>query len=197
MSARVSTRPKTTIPLPVLPSPRVRRPGAAPIPCLDCGHCCTYLAVGINAPRTPRYATDVLWYLYHERVSVHRDVGGEWSVVFETRCRNLQDDFKCSVYAQRPHICRAFDNEGCEVNAPDNRDRVWHTPVEFLEFLRGWQPRVYLTVRKRYLPEAYLPAGEDPVVRPRRRRSQAGAATRARRTAARAKKTKRPAARQP
>jgi Fe-S-cluster containining protein len=169
MTPRAPERSKTPIPLRVLP-PRVRQPGGDPVPCLECGRCCTYLAVGINAPRTPRYVTDVLWYLYHERVSVHRDADGEWSVVFETRCRNLQDDLKCSVYAQRPHICRAFDNDGCEVNAPDNRDHVFHTAAQFLEFLRAWRPRVYLAVRKRYVPEGHLPPGDDPAVRPLRRR---------------------------
>lgn len=171
------------VPLPLAP-PRVRRPGEAPIACLDCGHCCTYLAVGINAPRTPRYATDVLWYLYHEDVSVHRDVTGEWAVVFQTRCRNLGAGSKCSVYLLRPHICRAFDNDGCEVNSPDTRDRVFTTPREFLEFLRGWQPRTYLTLRKRYIPEEHLPPGADPVVRARRRKAAASAPVR-RRPAAR------------
>lgn len=194
MTPRAPARSKPPIALHVLPSPPVRQPGGAPIPCLECGRCCTYVAVGINAPRTPRYASDVLWYLYHERVSVHRDLDGEWSVVFETRCRNLQDDLKCSVYAQRPHICRAFDDSGCEVNAPDNRDRVFHAPREFLEFLRGWQPRAYLALRKSHIPGEHLPSGEDPVPPPRRRTSASDAA-RARRRAVRAKSAKRPSAR--
>lgn len=168
MSQPSRKRAVTPIPLPLAAPPRVRQAGAAPIPCLECGHCCTYLAVGINAPRTPRYATDVLWYLYHERVAVHRDVDGEWAVLFETRCRNIQADFKCSVYALRPHICRAFDDEGCEVNAPDGRDHVFSTPREFLAFLREWRPRVYLAIRKRYVPEEHVPPGADPVVRARR-----------------------------
>ena len=60
------------------------------VPCTECARCCRYLGVGINAPTTPRLATDVLWYLYHEHVSVYRDEDGEWSVLFETRCKNLQ-----------------------------------------------------------------------------------------------------------
>ena len=52
----------------------------APVPghvsCLQCARCCTYVAVGINAPTTPKLATEVLWHLYHQGVSVCRDEGG-------------------------------------------------------------------------------------------------------------------------
>ncbi len=183
------------IPLPVLPKPAA--PGQL-VPCLECGYCCTYLAVGINTPSTPRFATDVLWYLYHERVSVHRDVDGEWSVVFETRCRNLQADFKCSIYAQRPHICRRFDETGCEVNAPDQRDRVFHSAAEFLAYLRGWKPRTFARMQKQFVPDAYRPqalataAASARVARPQRRPGTklSGAAARARRTVARRAKAR-------
>jgi hypothetical protein len=136
--------------------------------------------VGINTPRTPSFATDVLWYLYHENVTVHRDVDGEWAVVFESRCRNLQADFRCSVYERRPHICRRFDEKSCEVNAPDTRDRVFHTPEEFLEYLRGWKPKVWALIRQRFVPDAYRPAEPDaPPARPVRRRKPAATARRA------------------
>ncbi len=132
------------IPLPV------RAPGAPMIPCTQCGRCCTYVAIGVNGPTKPRYATDLLWYLYHENVSVHLDADGEWSVVFETRCRHLGDDLLCGVYENRPHICRAFDAEGCEVNAPGG-DRVFATPQEFLAWLDASRPKVAEQIR-RYRP---------------------------------------------
>jgi putative zinc- or iron-chelating protein len=135
-------------PLPVLPSA-----GQGLVPCTECGRCCTYVAVGINAPTTPRYATDILWYLYHEAVSVFRDADGEWAVLFETRCRNLQDDLRCAVYAERPHICRAFDNTGCEVNAPGGM-QVFRHPAEFLSYLERKRPKLYRTVSRKYVPPA-------------------------------------------
>jgi hypothetical protein len=133
-------------PLNVLAPPQSR------VACLECGRCCTYVAVGVNAPKSVRYATDVLWYLYHEKVSVHLDVDGDWAVVFETRCRNLEPDLRCKVYEHRPQICREFDDTGCEVNAPDQRDRVFTTPAEFLEFLKEWRPRVYRELARRFVP---------------------------------------------
>jgi hypothetical protein len=126
--------------------------------------------VGVNAPSTPRYATDVLWYLYHERVSVHRDVDGEWSVVFTTRCRNLGADLRCGVYAERPHICRVFDESGCEVNAPDSRDLIFEAPAQFLEFLRTWRPKTYARIARTHVPaglRSELPA-RSPAPRARR-----------------------------
>lgn len=123
------------------------------VPCTECGKCCTYVAVGINAPTTPRTATDILWYLYHQGVSVYRDHDGEWAVMFDARCRHLQDDLLCAVYADRPHICRAFDNTGCEINAPGGMT-VYRQPAEFLGYLKEKRPKVYEAVAKKYLPPA-------------------------------------------
>ncbi len=137
-----------------IPLPMAAETPATPlVPCLECGKCCTYVAVGINAPTTPRTATDILWYLYHQGVSVYRDHDGEWAVMFDARCRHLQDDLLCAVYADRPHICRAFDNTGCEVNAPGGMT-VYRQPAEFLEYLKEKRPKVYEGVAKKYLPPA-------------------------------------------
>jgi Fe-S-cluster containining protein len=134
--------------------PMVSEAPATPlVACTECGKCCTYVAVGINAPTTPRTATDILWYLYHQGVSVYRDHDGEWAVMFDARCRHLQDDLLCAVYADRPHICRAFDNTGCEVNAPGGMT-IYRQPAEFLEYLKDKRPKVYDAVAKKYLPPA-------------------------------------------
>jgi Fe-S-cluster containining protein len=118
------------------------------------------VAVGINAPWRPRYATDILWYLYHQGVSVHRDSDGEWSVVFEARCRNLGAGLLCGIYPHRPHVCRTFDEEKCEVNQPKGA-RSFHAPGEFLEYLLEKRPRVYRAIRK------HIPPGLTPPDSPR------------------------------
>jgi Fe-S-cluster containining protein len=109
------------------------------------------VSVGINEPRTLRFASDVLWYLYHERVSVYLDGDGEWSVVFETRCRHLQGDLLCEVYPDRPIICRDFDNTTCEVNQPEG-GRSFETPEDFLGWLRGKRPLLFRRLSERYVP---------------------------------------------
>jgi Fe-S-cluster containining protein len=123
------------------------------VPCLECGKCCTYVGVGINSPTTARYATDVLWYLYHEGVYVYCDGDGEWSVHFETRCRNLADDLMCRIYEERPHVCRAFDNVTCEVNSDQGTATSYREPQAFLDWLKAKHPRVFKRIEKKYLPK--------------------------------------------
>ncbi len=126
------------------------------------------MGVGINAPTTPRLATDVLWYLYHENVSVYRDEQGEWSVLFETRCRNLRDDLLCAVYDERPHICRGFDNTECDVNAPGARALTFREPAEFLRWLEAKRPRVHAKLEGRFTPERWQPETKANTARARR-----------------------------
>jgi Fe-S-cluster containining protein len=130
--------------------PTPKPPGL--VPCLECGKCCTYVAVGINAPTRPRYATDILWYLYHDKVTVYLDGDGEWCVMFESRCKNLGEGLLCAVYPERPHICRSFDNRGCEVNAPDKEAITFREPAQFLSWLKEKRPRVYGLIQKRFVP---------------------------------------------
>ena len=145
------------------------RPGL--VSCTDCAKCCTYVGVGINAPSSARHATDILWYLYHEKVHVYADGAGEWSVHFETRCRNLAPDLRCGVYAERPHICREFDNRTCEVNDPAPSTLTFREPAEFLSWLRERRPRVYARIDGRFIPEA-LRRASPPA---RRKRGREGA----------------------
>jgi hypothetical protein len=134
------------IPLPVV------RDAPELVECTSCGRCCTYVGIAINPPSRPRWATDILWYLYHEDVSVYRDGVGEWSVHFETRCRNLGPDLRCGVYRERPHICRGFDNRSCEVNQPAACALSFHEPRAFLDWLRAERPRVYARIETGHVP---------------------------------------------
>ena len=129
--------------------------------CTECGKCCTYVSVEINAPNSVSSANDMLWYLYHENISLYRDGGGEWSVVFETRCRNLKPDLLCGVYEDRPLICRDFDNTTCEVNDPEGGLEI-RTPEEFVEYLRARRPKLFRKIEGKYLPPhlRYAAAGK-------------------------------------
>ncbi len=137
--------PSVAIPLPVL------RTAPPLVECIDCARCCTYVGVGINAPTTARLATDVLWYLYHERVQVYADDEGEWSVLFETRCRKLGEDLRCTIYPARPHICRSFDNRSCDVNAPGRRALTFREPSEFLAWLQAERKQLYAKIEARFV----------------------------------------------
>lgn len=137
----------TRIPLPMAPA------ATRLVACTECGKCCTYVSVGINEPSSLRNASDILWYLYHEKVSIYRDGDGEWSVVFETRCRHLEGSLLCAVYPERPIICRDFDNTTCDVNDPEG-GLALATPEEFLAWLKERRPRLYRRLAERYVPAA-------------------------------------------
>lgn len=138
------------------------------VECTACGQCCTYVGIHINGPSRPRWATDILWYLYHERVYVYRDGDGEWSVHFEARCRNLGPELRCGVYQTRPHLCRSFDNRSCEVNQPAAGALTFREPREFLEWLSANRPRVYARIEDTHVPPALRPPPRSQRVRGRR-----------------------------
>ena len=156
------------IPLPVV------RDEPKLVECTECGKCCTYVGVGVETPNRARYATDILWYLYHENVYVYVDGDEEWSVHFEARCRNLGDDLLCRIYEQRPHICRGFDNTTCEVNDHVNESLTFRHPTEFLDWLRENRPRIYRKVEKRFLPPALRPTPAATVASKARGRTKKG-----------------------
>jgi uncharacterized protein len=134
-------------PLMVFPTP----PEGGLVQCTDCAKCCTYVAVGINPPSRARWATDILWYLYHEGVSVYLDGDGEWVVQFEARCRHLAHDRLCGIYPHRPHICRSFDNRTCEVNEPGG-GTLFETPEQFLEYMKKKRPRLFRQIAREHVP---------------------------------------------
>ena len=148
--------------LPVVSEPR------AQVPCLTCGLCCSYVAVEIDGPSTLEAATNILWYLYHRDVSVYVD-DGEWMIQFETRCQNLEDDNRCSIYETRPPVCRSFDELSCEVNA-EQIGVSMESPSEFMAYLVQHHKRIHTLVRKRYWP-----VGDSAPQLPPRKRARLGA----------------------
>lgn len=142
-SARAEHRGRS---LPVLGA----RTGA--VPCLTCALCCTYVAIEIDGPDTVRAATDILFYLYHDQVSVYVEED-EWIVQLETRCQHLLSDNRCAIYETRPPMCREYDSRDCEVNS-NHAGRLFFTADEFLAHLAEHEPRIHALVLKQYAPGA-------------------------------------------
>jgi Fe-S-cluster containining protein len=144
--------------LPVVPE----GPAPARVSCLQCARCCTYVAVGINGPTNPKLATEILWHLYHEGVSVCRDEAGDWYVQFEARCKNLGEGNLCAIYENRPHLCRDYDDQSCEVNAPQAGLVEFRDPRQFLEYLSRTRPKVHKAIATKYVPPAHRSIAEAP-----------------------------------
>ena len=111
--------PRPPIGLPLLPDGRTELPKGNP--CEGCDHCCRYIAIEIDRPRTKRDFDNVRWYLLHRNVSVMVDWEGSWLVQFDTPCEWLKEG-RCTHYALRPEICREYDPGECE--------RYCSTPAE-------------------------------------------------------------------
>ena len=130
-------------------------PSRESVACLTCGLCCTYIAVGIDGPRNAKAASEILWHLYHEGVSIYRDGDDEWMVQFESRCRHLLEDNKCGIYEKRPHICREYSEVSCEVNS-EGTGTTFYAPAEFLEYLEQKHKRIYRAISETHVPAREL-----------------------------------------
>lgn len=150
--------------MPRVALPVIQEKPAGRVHCLQCAKCCTYVAIGMNAPTTPKLASEILWHLYHQGVSVCRDEAGEWYVQFEARCRNLGPGNLCAIYENRPHICRAYDDAVCEVNAPQAGLLEFREPAQYLAYLREKKPKLYKAIEGKYIPPALLAAAPQPAV---------------------------------
>ena len=109
--------------------------------CTDCGDCCTYLAVEIDAPTSFTDLEHVFWYLTHRNVAVYVDWEGDWFIEFLTVCEHLTDDKTCGIYEERPKICSEFSWNECEKTTGE---RAWKyhfdKPDQFFAWLEEKQP---------------------------------------------------------
>lgn len=114
-------------------------------PCFECSRCCTYVAIEIDAPTTPREYDYIEWYLYHHALAVFVDWDNKWFVSFDSRCEHLTPQGLCGIYERRPDICRDFDWRECEMHLKDDpADKLlFRTAGEFLDWLRAKRPRAY------------------------------------------------------
>ena len=79
--------------------------------------CCTYTTEALGAPRSKADFEHLLWQVSHAGVEVYKEESG-WYLMFHGRCEHLQEDGGCGIYAQRPQICRDYDNSWCEFDEP-------------------------------------------------------------------------------
>ncbi|MHC5142263.1 MAG: YkgJ family cysteine cluster protein [Planctomycetota bacterium] len=88
--------------------------------CQKChGKCCRYFAQPIETPEDWDDFDDIRWYLCHEHVSVFVE-DGDWYLNVENKCRYLsEEDYRCQNYELRPHICRKYDTDGCDLTGDD------------------------------------------------------------------------------
>ncbi len=85
--------------------------------CKDCkAGCCKHVALPIEKPRSKQDYDFIRWYLLHQDVNVYIDSDKSWMIEFKTPCLNLDKNFQCKDYNNRPKICKDFPpkDELCE-----------------------------------------------------------------------------------
>lgn len=99
--------------------------------------CCQYFCFEIDEPDTYGEYEDIRWYLCHDGVSVHIEENGDWYIQIENRCNKLDSKNRCTIYENRPLICRTYDNDNCEASGEDyGYIEEFTTPEQLDEYAR-------------------------------------------------------------
>jgi len=89
---------------------------------IQCEHCaatcCHYLALPIDKPKSARDFDDIRWYVLHDGISVFVEEG-DWYIQIRTRCKQLGDDNRCTIYESRPRICSDYEPGVCDYSESD------------------------------------------------------------------------------
>jgi Fe-S-cluster containining protein len=119
-------------------------------PCFQCVQCCTYVAIEIDTPTTMKEYDYIVWYLYHQNVSVFVDWEGSWFVKFEARCEHLTSLGLCDSYSSRPIICREFEWRDCENRVKNEPADKWlfESGDQFLRWFEKKRPKTFRRFQK-------------------------------------------------
>lgn len=106
--------------------------------CLRCGSkCCRYFCFEIDEPDDYEEFEDLRWYLCHEGVSIHIDEG-DWYISIENQCKMLGEDGRCTMYENRPLICRKYSLSNCDSSEGGyDYDEEFTMPEEMDVYARG------------------------------------------------------------
>ena len=110
---------------------------ALALTCKSCkAKCCKYVATEIDKPKNKEEFEEIIWYLLHENIEVFIE-SGDWYIQFNTSCKALDKDNKCSYYEKRPQICRDLKVGECEHHGDiDENDITFKTPKDFVDYMK-------------------------------------------------------------
>ncbi len=99
--------------------------------------CCQYVTQQIETPRKKSDFETMLWQISHHNVEFYKDSDG-WFIMFLSTCQHLLKDGQCGIYEQRPTICREYNNNYCEYDAPaeEGFDLYFQNYQQLLDYCR-------------------------------------------------------------
>jgi Fe-S-cluster containining protein len=102
--------------------------------CTHCpAKCCHYFALPIETPTEWADFEFIRWFLFHDRATVFIE-GRDWYLLVYTKCKHLRDDNLCSIYDDRPQICRDYDTVDCEYEDDWVYDHYFETSEQVEEY---------------------------------------------------------------
>jgi uncharacterized protein len=106
--------------------------------CVGCkAKCCRYVTVRIPKPKNKDDYEEILWYFMHKNIEVFVE-NGKWNILFNTKCKGLNKNWKCSVYNKRPKVCIDHNIKDCEKFGKNNpKDYYFKNYKQFLNYLRS------------------------------------------------------------
>ena len=111
--------------------------------CKNCGGCCNHIAIELDKPKDIDEYTEIIWYLMHKNIMVGIDHEDDWYIEFKAECKARIDN-KCAIYDSRPHICKEYESEECELHGEGSAwKHEWHSREDFLDYLKEHNPEIY------------------------------------------------------
>ena len=93
----------------------------------------------IETPDTFKELEYLRWFLLHDRASIFKE-DDDWYLLVHTKCKHLQADNRCGIYATRPQICRDYTTDNCEYHDDWTYDHYFETPEQIAEYMDAVYP---------------------------------------------------------
>ncbi len=106
--------------------------------CGKCGaKCCKDISLEIDQPEDFEDFENLKWFLAHKKVTIYIDNEDDWLVEFETDCKFLDKENKCTIYDKRYKVCREHCPSTCVVNGgEDFFKRMFKSAEEIDEYMK-------------------------------------------------------------
>ena len=130
--------------------------------------CCNSINQKIPTPKSKEDFDHLLWQVSHENINVFKDADG-WFLHIFTNCSHLLPGGVCSIYENRPWVCREYTNDFCEFDESiKDASELWFSSHKKLEKycrkrFKKWKKRfeIYKEVKPKqndsWVPCSYLP----------------------------------------
>jgi uncharacterized protein len=112
--------------------------------------CCQYVAIELDKPTTKSDFEDIRWYIAHRDLWVFVE-DTEWFLCIERPCKFLSKTNKCTMYENRPRICRTYKTPTCEKYGTGKPyDMKFSEPEELQKYAQEYLRQKRAKARARY-----------------------------------------------